>query len=441
MQNEILRRQEILLSEVKSRRERTTSNLSNDTSNESNEKKNSINDNFEEYHCEHHGTEVITFDSERRVQKGTCLSHCENGCVIYSAIDLSSGELLFLVEWKFKDILLKNKITSIEQEFVYLSKLRHVNLVKYFNMKSEGFVVYILQEFIVGANCNSLFIKEGISAEVDMVRYIATGVLNALEFLHRNNVVHKSLQDSCVFIDNNGIVKVAGYSLDIKLIELFAQSSSETYNKKVDVLKFGLFLLSLYKGSAIDNSDVEIPTSLPTDLQDFLSKCLSKSEKRWNVTQLLQHQFVRTPLYRMSPKRQKPPPIDINSPSHNPSDKLFSQRSEGSSRIQNEFTVLQWLGKGAFGDVLKVENKLDGGIYAIKRIELNPKNKMLNRKITREVKLLSRLNHENVVRYYNSWIESAIIDNDNDEEESSEATTTEENAPKMKKIEVKILIF
>lgn len=57
-----------------------------------------------------------------------------------------------------------------------------------------------------------------------------------------------------------------------------------------------------------------------------------------------------------------------------------------------------------------MKNKLDGGCYAIKRIELNPKNKQLNKKITREVKLLSRLNHENVVRYYNSWIESATLE-------------------------------
>lgn len=89
---------------------------------------------------------------------------------------------------------------------------------------------------------------------------------------------------------------------------------------------------------------------------------------------------------------------------------LYLTALGGQSRIQNEFEVLKWLGKGAFGDVLKVKNKLDGGVYAIKRIELNPKNIQLNRKITREVKLLSRLNHENVVRYYNSWIESATID-------------------------------
>lgn len=106
-----------------------------------------------------------------------------------------------------------------------------------------------------------------------MLRYIASGVLNALEFLHRNNVVHKELRDSCVFIDNNGVVKLSGYSLEVKLIELFTQTqNSETYSKKVDVQKFGLLILSLYKGMFVENSDPELPTSLPTDLQDFISK-------------------------------------------------------------------------------------------------------------------------------------------------------------------------
>ena len=37
-------------------------------------------------------------------------------------------------------------------------------------------------------------------------------------------------------------------------------------------------------------------------------------------------------------------------------------------------------------------------IYAIKRITLDAKNKAMTKKLMREVKLLSRLNHENVVR-------------------------------------------
>ena len=46
----------------------------------------------------------------------------------------------------------------------------------------------------------------------------------------------------------------------------------------------------------------------------------------------------------------------------------------------------------------QVKNKLDARFYAIKRIPLNPKSQQFNKKITREVKLLSRLSHENVVR-------------------------------------------
>lgn len=76
------------------------------------------------------------------------------------------------------------------------------------------------------------------------------------------------------------------------------------------------------------------------------------------------------------------------------------------SRLQTEFEVLSHIGKGAYGDVLKVRNILDNRQYAIKRILLPARSKQFYKKMTREVELLSRLNHENVVRYYNSWVEA-----------------------------------
>lgn len=145
-----------------------------------------------------------------------------------------------------------------------------------------------------------------------------------------------------------------------------------------------------------------------------MSKCLVKDERnRWSTGQLLEHSFIRTPLDRgLSPPRQNQDKEEDDSDSEEAvtAVHIHPLASGGQSRIHNEFEAIKWLGKGAFGDVLKVKNKLDGCVYAIKRIKLNPKNKQLNRKITREVKLLSRLHHENVVRYYNSWIESATLD-------------------------------
>lgn len=150
---------------------------------------------------------------------------------------------------------------------------------------------------------------------------------------------------------------------------------------------------------------------------------------RWSAEQLQQHSFIKTPL-----ERGLPPSIPDHDKKKNnlepekpDSDvQLHLPSMDGQLRIQNEFEVLKWLGKGAFGDVLKVRNKLDGGIYAIKRIELNPKNKQLNKKITREVKLLSRMNHENVVRYYNSWIESATLNDSSTNTQFTPVTTSSE---------------
>lgn len=174
-------------------------------------------------------------------------------------------------------------------------------------------------------------------------------------------------------------------------------------------------------------------------------KCLKKDErKRWSAEQLLEHSFIKTPLIHISPLNLPNLPQEDEEKKHQPEldtdIRQYVSSLGGHSRIANEFEILEWLGKGAFGDVLKVKNKLDGGIYAIKKIKLNPKNKQLNKKITREVKLLSRMNHENVVRYYNSWIESAVI-TDTVEEQESRASSERKSSEPVTVIVIVIYIY
>jgi len=76
-----------------------------------------------------------------------------------------------------------------------------------------------------------------------------------------------------------------------------------------------------------------------------------------------------------------------------------------SDRYYTDFEEIALIGKGGFGEVVKVRNKLDDFIYAIKKIALKPNFKS---KILDEVKTLSRLYHKHVVRYYQSWIESVL---------------------------------
>lgn len=70
--------------------------------------------------------------------------------------------------------------------------------------------------------------------------------------------------------------------------------------------------------------------------------------------------------------------------------------------FHRDFEDPKSIGKGGFGEVVQVRNKIDGRTYAIKKVRLT-KNYS---KILQEVKTLSRLEHKNIVRYYHSWIES-----------------------------------
>lgn len=62
------------------------------------------------------------------------------------------------------------------------------------------------------------------------------------------------------------------------------------------------------------------------------------------------------------------------------------------------------MGSGGFGVVVKAKNKLDGILYAIKKIRMNAKELT---KVVREVTTLSKLNHQYVVRYYQAWLEGS----------------------------------
>ncbi|NWY76643.1 E2AK1 kinase, partial [Erithacus rubecula] len=75
------------------------------------------------------------------------------------------------------------------------------------------------------------------------------------------------------------------------------------------------------------------------------------------------------------------------------------------SRYLNEFEEIAKLGKGGYGKVYKVRNKLDGQFYAIKKIKIKKATRRDCMKVLREVKVLAGLQHPNIVGYHTAWME------------------------------------
>ncbi|XP_075783194.1 eIF-2-alpha kinase GCN2 isoform X2 [Pelodiscus sinensis] len=392
--------------------------------------------------------EILNFSSggagKLTVHKGKCIDKDEQlGKSVYNALEIYTGNFVLVYEWvlqwqkkmgkflttqeKEKVDKCKKQILGAETEFSSLMKLNHPNIVHYMSMilkeHDDSIVVDILVEHINGFSLSTYLSKE-VPIPIDQLRHYATQLLSALDYLHSNSVVHKVLCASSILVDTEENIKVTDYSISKRLADICKEDVFEQTKvrfsedalpnkpgKKGDVWRLGLLLLSLSRGQVTKEYPVTIPNDLPADFEDFLKKCVCLEDKeRWSPQQLLQHHFINPPQMKMTIVEENPDDsagIDIETvtpSSHILSASFFTETQRQFSRYYNEFEELQLLGKGAFGAVIKVQNKLDGCCYAVKRIHINPASKQF-RRIKGEVTLLSRLNHENIVRYYNAWIE------------------------------------
>lgn len=278
-------------------------------------------------------------------------------------------------------------VQSIEKQVALLAQLRHKNLVSYECVlcmkKKEGIIIYLAQDFVLGASISS--ISGSLGWSISGVSSIAKGILEALTFLHNKGVSHSNLDDCTVFMDNNGTCRATDFTMIPYLSRLIGIDKSSIG----DFPALGFLIESLL-------------SSQSHDMCDFIEKC--KSERTLSTTDLLEHPFLMP--VEIS-KAVVPQSVYIPEKKISELPIMHTGLSSARSRLHIEFEVLQWLGQGAYGDVLKVKNILDNRQYAIKRIPLTSRSRQIYKKMTREVELLSRLNHENVVRYYNSWIENA----------------------------------
>ncbi|XP_039950475.1 eIF-2-alpha kinase GCN2 [Bactrocera tryoni] len=448
---EVERRKEMFKSEAKRRSGETRRSMSESNYHASSSESSENSSPYYRSHCypnkclEHRNSEKLYFHRVgRQVQRGCCLGHSQKGCVAYTGIDLDSGQLLYVTEWTIKYSQLEQKcgngghcywiatepkcggnhrvedvIASIEKQVTTLSQLHHKNLIQYECVlcikRKEGLIVYLVQDFLLGTSL--LNISSSLGWCIEGVRMVARGVLDALVFLHNKGVSHSHLMDSTVFMDNTGTLRCTDFSLVPNLLELVGGIGQRSVQG--DLPAFGALIESLMSTHTYE-------------MRDFIDKC--NSDRTLSASELLDHPFLHSSLLSHDDKanaqlalaltQKMPRRISGGTPgaalqNAKPQDRHERQQQHlpaslsvmpvmpvSQSRLRNEFEVLTYLGKGAFGDVLKVRNILDNRQYALKRIPLSARSRQLYKKMTREVELLSRLNHENVVRYFNSWIES-----------------------------------
>jgi len=71
----------------------------------------------------------------------------------------------------------------------------------------------------------------------------------------------------------------------------------------------------------------------------------------------------------------------------------------------SDFKILKELGKGSYGTVYTVLSYKNDNIYVMKKMELNHLKEKQQRECYREVSILRKVNHPNIIKYYSSFLE------------------------------------
>ena len=75
----------------------------------------------------------------------------------------------------------------------------------------------------------------------------------------------------------------------------------------------------------------------------------------------------------------------------------------------SDFEIIKQLGKGSYGTVYVVKSRIDSNTYVMKKMELNHLKESQQRECYREVSILRKVSHPNIIKYYASFLENESL--------------------------------
>ncbi|KAJ5562831.1 Serine/threonine-protein kinase GCN2 [Penicillium sp. DV-2018c] len=339
-----------------------------------------------------------------------------------------------LSEQNSEGLTFRERMRTSEDKLEGIKKLRHPNLVEFIGFKinrplgssdssSNPWTVLVLSEHANKGSLSELLDIVGTVA-VDMLRGWMIQLLEALEFYHRSGFVHGNIHCGRVYLfrKNSGETTVklqssieealpdspsgkpslAASKSPLWIPPELTQDSPPTM--KTDVWDLGIVLLQMGFGKDVllrytSANQLMASMGLSPPLQDLLCEFFRPDpRKRPTAFQLQPSEFFRVDAPLMMRERTS----DSVSLQRRPRLDSFGAMP-AFSRYHQDFDEAGQLGRGGFGQVVKARNKLDGRLYAIKKISQTSAAALKD--TLSETMLLSRLNHSYVVRYYTAWIE------------------------------------
>ena len=193
--------------------------------------------------------------------------------IIPVELGIGSYGRVYLVTNKFNNkkyalkVINKNKLMQIyadcrlvHNEVELHSKLNHPNIIKLYNMKETENEIQILLEYAKNGNLFDIIQKNNGLDELKAFEYFIQ-IVNAVYFLHQNNIIHRDIKPENILIGENDVLKLCdfGWAKELNVnkratfcgtMEYMAPEivGSEMYDFSVDIWSLGILLYELIMG-------------------------------------------------------------------------------------------------------------------------------------------------------------------------------------------------
>eukprot|EP01063_Lacrimia_lanifica_P032040 TRINITY_DN5402_c0_g1_i1.p1 TRINITY_DN5402_c0_g1~~TRINITY_DN5402_c0_g1_i1.p1 ORF type:complete len:954 (+),score=282.19 TRINITY_DN5402_c0_g1_i1:165-3026(+) len=131
---------------------------------------------------------------------------------VYIGLNETTGNLLAIkvIELSHRDTKVIERLTELQQEIKVLKHLMHPHIVGYVTSDRVGEAIYVFMEYVPGGSLYSLLKDFGALSEVTTANY-AQQIIDALEYLHSNNVVHRDVKSANVLVSVAGDLKLSDF--------------------------------------------------------------------------------------------------------------------------------------------------------------------------------------------------------------------------------------